>query len=342
MTTPEKPPEHLVWLSMMFKGVSVTTALALGAVYGVWAYYVFDKLFKTHGVMLWSFLAGVPLVIGLLVSHFAYRRQTAGVAGSGTMAMVATFLCIFSAGAFLREGTICIVMALPIFVVFTAIGSAIGLYVSKRKGKNGDTLMSLALLSPVIFGAAEDIVVSPVLLVLTHREIQIAAPKADVWRHINYPSNIKPEELAGGFAYMIGVPYPIEAKTLDERNGGHRELVWERGVSFEEIITDWQPEKRIAWTYAFGPNSFPPGSLDDHIVIGGRYFDLLSTAYTLTPQTDGSTLLAIDVETRVSTTFNWYAGLWAQYLVDDTAKAILQFYKQRSERQSGGPAQTAN
>ena len=83
--------------------------------------------------------------------------------------------------------------------------------------------------------------------------------------------------------------------------------------------------------YEFGPGSFPPGSLDDHIMIGGRYFGLEETSYTLEPEA-GGTRLTIRVGARVSTHFNWYAGLWADYLVDDTARAILGFYKARSER----------
>lgn len=136
--------------------------------------------------------------------------------------------------------------------------------------------------------------------------------------------------MENGIAYKIGVPYPIEARTIEARVGGKRQLLWQRGVSFEEEITDWQENRHIAWKYLFTPESFPKGSLDDHVVIGGQYFDIEDTSYTLTPERNG-TRLTVQVGTRVSTNFNWYADLCARYLIGDTAETILNFYKQRAQ-----------
>lgn len=144
-------------------------------------------------------------------------------------------------------------------------------------------------------------------------------------------------ELSLGFktrrtAGWIGVPYPIEARTIDGKVGGLRKLRWERGVEFDKVITAWMPNKRIAWNYKFWANSFPPGSLDDHVVIGGRYFDLTTTSYALIPE-NGGTALSIEGSTSVSTNFNWYAYFWARFFIGDAEKKILQLYKVRSERQ---------
>lgn len=68
---------------------------------------------------------------------------------------------------------------------------------------------------------------------------------------------------------------------------------------------------------------------------GRRYhrFNLENTSYTLVPEGKGARLVLV-VGTRVMTNFNWYAGFWARFLVDDTARAILFFYKNRSEAPS--------
>ena len=323
-------PDHVAWLVLAGKVTAAVAVMSLGGVYGASAYYFFQSVFKTDGVMLWSFLAGVPLVIGIIIEAAAQRRFGSGPAESAGLSLLAVFMFVFASGALFREGTICIVMALPLFLVFVLLGALVSWFIAKRSGPPGPKAMSLALIAPALAGSVEASVKTPDLMILTVREIFIAAPPSAVWHHINYPTAIQHHELASGIAYRIGVPYPIEARTLDERVGGKRELRWERGISFEEIITEWEPEKRIAWTYRFNPNSFPPGSLDDHIVIGGRYFDLVSTSYDLKPEADGTRLI-INVATRVTTNFNWYAGNWARYLVDDTAEAILKFYKARSE-----------
>ena len=164
-----------------------------------------------------------------------------------------------------------------------------------------------------------------------NHSIEIAAPAEVIWHHINYPTNIQPDELKNGWAYRIGVPYPVSARTLDERVGGKRELQWQHGVKFQEVITKWQPTQHIAWRYEFEADSFPPDSLDDHIVIGGRYFQLNDTSYTLAPLPNGNTRLSISVGTSIRTSFNWYAEPWAKFLLSDTAQTILNFYKVRAE-----------
>jgi hypothetical protein len=67
--------------------------------------------------------------------------------------------------------------------------------------------------------------------------------------------------------------------------------------------------------------------------VGGRYFKLLTTGYTLKPEGQG-TRLSIDVESSVTTSFNAYAGWCAKFLVADTAQTILEFYKKRAEHES--------
>jgi Activator of Hsp90 ATPase homolog 1-like protein len=319
------------WRGLMAKASMGVATMALGGFYCSASYFVFLNFFKVDGIMLWSFLFGVPLVIGLLLGYVAFRRKAAGIAGAAALASTATFVSVFGVGAFFREGMICIVMALPLFLILAALGATVGSFVARDGGPRGPKALSLALIAPAVLGMIEQNIASPDLLISTTREIAIAASPATVWRHINYPTDIKREELSGGIAYWIGVPYPLEARTLEERVGGKRALTWDRGITFDEVITEWRPERRIAWTYAFSAQSFPPGSLDDHIVIGGRYFDLVSTSYDLQPEGSG-TRLTIRVQTRVTTNFNWYAGWWARLLVGDTASVILTFYKTRSER----------
>ena len=64
--------------------------------------------------------------------------------------------------------------------------------------------------------------------------------------------------------------------------------------------------------------------------IGGQYFDLGDSTYTLTAR-DGGTMLTLRMRYRVSTHFNWYAGRVADFLVGDFGDVILRFYARRAE-----------
>ena len=65
-------------------------------------------------------------------------------------------------------------------------------------------------------------------------------------------------------------------------------------------------------------------------MIGGHYFDLLDTTYSLQPDGAG-TLVKMQVHYRISTQFNIYADWVAQWLLGDFGDVILRMYKNRSE-----------
>lgn len=303
----------------------------LGAIYGVSAYSFFVKVLAVgSGVMLTSFLVGVPLAMGFLVGYFAEKMKMRGVAMAGGLAMFSLSLFAFAVGALFREGTICLVMALALFIPFMLIGALLSAIFSSTKPNQSGRMSAVMLMMPFAFGGVEQHFDAATVHQQTERSVYIEASPEKIWKLINYPLNIQPSELEGGIAYKIGVPYPIEARTLEAKVGGKRQLLWQRGVRFEEEITDWQENRRIAWKYLFSPDSFPSGALDDHVVIGGKYFDIEDTSYTLSPEGSG-TRLTVKVGTRVTTNFNWYADFCARYLVSDTADAILNFYKQRAQ-----------
>ncbi len=317
--------------------------IGLGGLYGVSAHKLFAQVFVVKdstgsALMMWSFLAGVPCAIGGLCAYAAAQAKRAlkaghgdqGILGASFIASLAVAFFAFAGGALMREGAICIVMALPLFFAMGILGALIAALSAMFGAKTNKKVLGFLLLFPFAAAPFEQRGTPENAYQQVNRSVFIAASPAEIWQHINFPLDIKPIELKSGFAYKIGVPYPIEARTIEPKVGGTRQLQWERGVKFEEIITAWDENRHVAWKYKFDKNSFPEGSLDDHIVIGGRYFDLEDTSYTLTPEA-GGTRLSIAVKTRVTTTFNWYAGRWAEFLIDDTAKAILLFYKNRAE-----------
>jgi hypothetical protein len=102
-----------------------------------------------------------------------------------------------------------------------------------------------------------------------------------------------------------------------------------KGVHFDQVAAEWEPNRRVRWVYQFSSDSFPAGALDDHVRIGGRYFDVLDTEYTLR-QVTGGTELRVRMSYRVSTAFNWYARPLAEFLVGNFEEAVLEFYAHRA------------
>lgn len=309
---------------------------ALGAVYGLLMRLAFggfgflakSDLNAASGPMLASFVILVPLLIGVFTVYGARAEKPS--LGFALAAPWLPMLCFVAGTALLLiEGSICIAMALPVFGIAASVGGLLGwLYIKTLRPSPG--AMNALLLLPLLTGYAETHVALPQEIRQSSASTHIAAKPEVVWGYINHAVDIQPAEMQGGLAYMIGVPYPLEAITQPTDSGRIRKLRWAKDVSFDEPITAWEPNRFIQWTYAFQPDSFPPGALDEHVLIGGKYFDLVDTAYKLTPDATG-TQLDIVVHYRVSTHFNWYAEWWGRVLVDDSAAAILRFYKHRSE-----------
>jgi hypothetical protein len=104
-----------------------------------------------------------------------------------------------------------------------------------------------------------------------------------------------------------------------------------RGVRFDQFATTWREGAEITWRYRFAPDSFPPGALDDHVRIGGEYFDIIESTYAIAPRGRG-TILSLSTRYRVSTHFNWYAGRVGDFLIGDFEETVLAFYARRAER----------
>jgi hypothetical protein len=310
-------------------------AVAIGAVYGLAARLIFENALLSRyapghagGAMLVSFLFLTPLVIGAMTIYL--RRGSIGVGGSIVGPWLPMLIVLGLTAAFNIEGSICIALAAPIFLMASSVGGLL-MYGALAIFTPAPKILSVALLVPLLLGYGERDLAMANSIQQSDESVHIDAAPDAIWRLINGARTITPAEMDRGLAWRIGVPYPMEAITVDTPQGRVRKLRWQRGVHFDEPIVAWDENRFIQWRYRFAADSIPVGALDEHVRIGGQYFDLLDTSYKLDPEA-GGTRLSIHVTYRVSTHFNWYAGGLARVLVNDSARTILGFYKQRSER----------
>ena len=125
-------------------------------------------------------------------------------------------------------------------------------------------------------------------------------------------------------------PLPLAGVVEESPDGPVRKIRMGKNVHYDQIFTEIQEHRYVHFTYRLYPDSFPPHALDDHVVVGGYYFDIRDTSYRLTPVGEG-TELTIRMGYRVTTQFNWYAETLARYLLGNFEHTILDFYRIRSE-----------
>lgn len=284
------------------------------------------------GVMSAAFLFGVPAATGALTVWLAGQSGPVPLRRALLLPWMACGTAVAVAMLTLIEGSICLAMAAPVFLLMGSLGGwAMWWTQRRRQGRpeQGLASLSVAALLPLLWGGAEAQFAVPADTWQVSNVQVISAPVEVVWAQVASVPKIDPSELPPSFAHFIGLPRPIAATLSAPAKGGVRMASFERGLVFREEVTDWQPGKTIA--FAIRAEQAPAEALDEHVVVGGRYFDVLDGRYTLRAIDPQHTEVTLTSTHRLSTTLNGYAGLWTRAIMWDLQRVILHVVAKRCE-----------
>jgi hypothetical protein len=302
-------------------------AVALGLAY----YFAGTVLWPTTIVVVSvAFLAGVPVAMGYFAVKGVRPRSRLVAA---LVAWVPVLLVLGVLYLARWEGTICVILALPLLLLGASIG---GVMAHARAEKGGSTEVLALVVLPLIMMPIERRL--PVADRVTERvtAIDIAVGPARVWDEIADVDTIRAAERGRALYTAIGFPAPLAATLDHPQEGGVRIASFERGIEFVETITEWDAERRLSFAIAPRPSTAAP-ALDQHVAIGGPYFDVLEGTYALEGSGDTLTRLTLTSRYRVTTRFNAYAGWWADRVMASVQGNILAVIKARSESRAYVP-----
>ncbi len=283
-----------------------------------------------YSAMLVSFLYGSPLLVGLVTVYVAERTERRSWMYYFTAPMLATVLYVIGSLLLLIEGWICAIIIIPMFALLGGLAGLLMGAICRITDWPRSSVVGCFAVLPLLLGAFEHRIPSESLDRVYERSVFVAATPAAVWRQLVDTRDIRPDEVDDAWMYRIGVPLPEAGEGALEDGLHLRHVTMGRGVRFDQVAVEWRENELVSWRYRFSENSFPPGALDDHVRIGGEYFDLGESTYSLTP-VEGGTRLSLRMRYRVSTHFNWYAGPVADFLIADFSEVILAFYARRAE-----------
>jgi hypothetical protein len=313
----------------------IALGAATGIVYGLAVRYgakVFPNR-KVFAVMTLSFMLFLPLAMGFVTIFVIERRRPQSV----WMWFLFPWITVAAAEAAMMaaywEGTICIVMFTPVALVASTIGGvAAGLIVRHtRSSRSKGATLACVMCLPLLLGPFESRFLAQRELRTVENVIDIQASPAAVWRNIERVPRIATSELQPSWSHSIGFPDPVEATLSAEGIGGVRHATFQGEVLFIETIDAWDPDRRLGFSIRAQTDQIPPTTFDEHVTVGGKYFDVLHGEYMLEPLSNGRTRLHLTSRSRVSTDFNWYAHLWTDAVMNDLQQRILFVVKNRSE-----------
>lgn len=301
-----------------------------GAVFGGLMRLLFGALPQSlASAMSLAFLVATPLTVGA-ITVYGSRNSPASWAFAIFAPWLSVFLMLLGCAITLLEGTICIAMIAPLLLACASLGG-VGMECVLRVAKVRPLHLRAVALLPLLILAVESQMEDSTQVRELRSSVLIDAAPGTVWKQILTAKAIHPAELPFSLTHFIGVPRPLEGVNVSGPDGEIRYSKWERGVSFRAVVTGRVEEETITWRYIFDEQSFPPGSMDDHVELGGRYFDIGDTTFNLRPAPGGRTELEIVAHYRVTTRINFYAVPAATILGRDFMATLLGFYKHRSE-----------
>ena len=201
----------------------------------------------------------------------------------------------------------------------------------KLKKRDNNAYLSVLCLLPLLISPVESFIGSIPGTYKAYTYIDIKAPAEKIWSNVTRVREIKEEQDKGWLTKFLGFPRPLNAELDFEGVGAKREAKFTNGLVFHETVSEYIHQKKMVFSTKACPHEIPSPTMDEHVVIGGQFFDVLNGTYELEKLNETTNRLHLYSHFKMNTTFNFYASWWARWIMQDIQNNILQVEKKRSE-----------
>ncbi len=310
---------------LLIIGVPILFALVVRGIFGV------ETWEDLYSVMSIAFLLFLPAGVGAITIYLSDIEKVRNTSYRFFMPWI-PILGFFLLTLILSiEGWACWIMILPIFLLSASVGGLIAGHYKVKKHDRENIMVSLIVLLPFLISPVEQWIGAIPGQYKAYTYTDIHAPKEVIWHNVTKVRAIESSEEKGWLTTHLGFPQPIRAELNYEGVGGFRKAIFDKGLVFDETVTAYAPYRKMAFSIKANPYDIPSTTMDEHIVVGGKYFDVLNGTYELQQLNDSTYRLHLYSHFKLSTTFNFYASWWAGWIMKDIQNNILQIVKHRAE-----------
>ncbi|EOG6895175.1 hypothetical protein ACLH3T_000509 [Flavobacterium psychrophilum] len=281
-------------------------------------------------VMTWTFFLLVPAGIGALFIYFSPIEKVKSIAYRILAPWIPIILVIALTIVIGLEGWACWIMISPLFLIFASIGGLIAGHFKNKKNENLN--ISILVLLPFLIGPIENAIPRNAKTYTTYTSIEINSDAQTIWNNVTSVKEIKSNEDNSKLISWLGFPKPIKAELDTLAVGGYRKAIFQKGLIFNETVTKYENLKLMEFQIKANTYEIPSTTLDEHILIGGEYFDMLNGTYKLKKISTNKYNLILYSNFSMKTTFNSYASIWGNWIMKDIQNNILNVIKRRSEK----------
>jgi hypothetical protein len=313
---------------------AILLAFAVPTVYAVVLRFIFgiERIGDLFSIMSLTFLFLLPVVVGALTVYLSDEEKANSIPYRIFAPWIPIFMFLIITIALALEGWACWLMILPVYLIAASFGGLLGGYLKTRKSIGAlRHNISVLVLLPFVISPIESMVGSIPGTYKAYTYIDIDAPADKIWDNVTRVHEIPESEDKGYLNRLLGFPRPVKAELDFEGIGAYREAIFTKGLVFHETVTEYRDNEKMVFSIKAYPHEIPSTTLDEHVVIGGDYFDVLEGTYELEKLPNGQHRLHLYSHFKMNTTFNFYAGWWAKWIMKDIQNNILQIQKKRSE-----------
>lgn len=301
------------------KWISVGVTVIISGLLTLWGIYGIGQ----YGIALFIL---TPLFIGTGSTILYGLKKSITYGQAWRISFLTLGVFILGLLAFAIEGVICILMAAPVGLLLTWIGSLIGyVMVGKKPGGAPLTMLILVGIIPAMAFIEKD---SKPPLIAAITSIEINADPEIVWKNVvAFPELDEPTELI----FKAGIAYPINAKIEGKGIGAVRHCNFTTG-SFVEPITVWDEPRLLRFAVVEQPEPMKELSFWEidapHL---HDYFVSKQGQFKLTRLSNGNTLLEGTTWYYHNIRPIFYWQLWSDQIIHKIHKRVLTHIKKNAE-----------
>lgn len=313
------------WMPIVI-GVPILAALLYYLIFSI------DVWSSLWGLMTLTFFLSIPYALGALTIYLSSLESIRTIRARITLPWLPIAGFFILTVAFSLEGIACWLMALPLFLSFSSLGGLTAGYFRLRKSKRSNDLhLVTVLLLPIFIGPVEQMIGSIPGFYDAYTYVDISAPGEVIWSNVTRVKNIEKVEDRSVLTKFLLIPRPIKAELDYEGVGASRKAIFEGGLVFDETVLAYDHMDSMRFSIKANTFDIPSTTFDEHVLIGGNYFDVLEGTYRLEQTGQNQYRLHLESQFKLNTTFNFYASIWGRLIMKDIQQNILGVIKSRSE-----------
>lgn len=276
----------------------------------------------------------LPLTLGALLSNLLDPDGSLPPMGCFVFPTLALFALVGLTWLVAREGAVCIVMLLPIWLPVALAGwlmQRINIRLRRKRGSDQSQTNAVGwALLPLLILTIEGRNLPQWQTRSITREVRIEAAPDQVWPLLLSVPDIAPNEGRWNLTQnVLGIPRPRDAQLKKEKSVLVRKAQWGSGIRFDERIHSIKTGRTIAWDFEFIDDSVTRNT-DRHISPDGPFLKIAQGQYDLVANNDGSSTLRQTTTYRMRTRLPGYFAWWGERLLGDIQSNVLVIIKNRA------------